>query len=484
MVKNVLLLHGYSVRSMNSWGQLPALLQASGIATNALYYSAFVSLDDYVSCADLADALEAQISLLETGGLEIANTAIVAHSTGAIIARRWMLNRRKSGKKAVSHFISCAGANHGSTLAQLGRGGLAQLFRDLTEKSSVGKRVLSDLDYGSVFLRKLNREWIDAWNDSVCPLHGETFCFSLGGTDHSYWQNQLTWESRESGSDGTVRISSANLNYRIIEVTPPYETMKTIQMDKQAPHLVVHTKNKSYSHTSEAKPDSAGLVLSQVANAVNKLTHPGRSPETISASVDGILEGIQNAGERPYKALLEAMNVHSSVAYDQVASIWTGETQAWSQAYPSETCSTIVAVMRDSDGRLVDDSLILLRDYNDGTIAGISQSILGNQPIRNEDTPSVLSFYVKSKEFSDVHPHGIYAEAKTDTEFVSYDLRVNSPLSDGEGPNASHVIAANEFTYIDITTTRDASKSLVFIAANHPNINELLNKAFPPLPTA
>ena len=178
-VTSVLFVHGYSVRTLNSWGRLPALLQADGFNAASIYLSAFVTLDDYITCDDLAAGLEKQVVALVADGLDLTNTAIIAHSTGAIVARRWLLNRRASGAPMPGRFLSAAGANHGSPVAQLGRTELAYVFRDLTEQSSVGKRVLVDLDFGSDFLRKLSADWIEAWNDAT-PLYGQTLCFSMG----------------------------------------------------------------------------------------------------------------------------------------------------------------------------------------------------------------------------------------------------------------------------------------------------------------
>lgn len=45
-IKTLLLVHGYSVRTLNSWGRLPQLLQASGLAPTSIFLSDFVTLDD------------------------------------------------------------------------------------------------------------------------------------------------------------------------------------------------------------------------------------------------------------------------------------------------------------------------------------------------------------------------------------------------------------------------------------------------------
>ena len=476
-VQNVLLVHGYSVRSLNSWGKLPQLLAADGIAQASIYLSAFVSLDDYVSCDDLARALENRIATLEAShGLDMARTAVICHSTGAIIARRWLLDRRRAGGTMPSHIITAAGANHGSTLAQLGRTELAHVFRHVTQQTSVGQRVLEDLDYGSDFLRRLNFEWLDAWNDPN-PLYEDTFCFSMIGTDYRYWQNQLTWQSHEAGSDGTVRISGGNLNYRLINVSPPYDKFDTITMKQPAPNLVVETAAKRYSHTSQAEPDTKGLVISKAVALFDEITHFGRAPETVTQAADGILEGIATTNERPYVALKEAFNVLDTGMYAALAKAWAGETAQWSGRNHSETNATIVVAIADESGRLVDDSLVLIKDDN-GSIKNVSASILSHQPIRNEKTPSVVSLYVNYPEFHAVNPHALHAEAQTDTPYVHYGFEVDAPLSDV----TSHVIAPNETTYVQVSVRRDPSESLVFYSLANPNLASFMDTNYPPFP--
>lgn len=470
-VQSVLLVHGYSVRSLDSWGQLPALLQQDGIAAASIYLSAFVSLDDHVSCDDLAQALENRIVAL---GLDLSRTAVICHSTGAIITRRWLLDRKRAGSAMPSHLITAAGANHGSTLAQLGRTELVHIFRDLSAETGVGQRVLEDLDYGSEFLRRLNREWLAAWNDPQ-PLYEDTYCFSLIGTDHRYWQNQLTWQSHEAGSDGTIRISGGNLNYRVIEVAPPYTTMNTIVMHQRAPHLVVETPAKRYSHTSQSDPDTKGLVLAKVVGLVSAIAHAGGPPQPVTDTAFGILEGITSTTERPYVALREAFGVLDTPAYVALADAWAAETGAWSANNPDEANSTIVVSIADESKRLVDDSLVLIRDDN-GSIQNVSESVLSHQPIRNELSRSVVSLYVNYAKFHAAHPHSLHAEAQTDTPYVHYGFEVDAPLSEG----LSHVINPNEFTYVDVLVRRDPSESFVFYSFADPNFGALLKANFPP----
>jgi hypothetical protein len=478
-VDTVIFVHGYSVRDLNSFNQLPSLLQADGIAATAIYLAGFISLDDYLGCDDLAKALEDRIaSLISTHGIDLGKTMLVAHSTGALVARRWILDRRAMKKSApgtatLSHFLSCAGANHGSTMAQLGRTELAHLFRTLTEGQSVGKQVLEDLDYGSEFLHTLNREWLDEWNDPTDPLYADTFCFSMGGSDHSFWQNHLTWQSHEAGSDGTVRISGANLNYRWISVPGENSEYQLDTMAQPAPHLVVELNAERYSHTSQNAPDTQKLVISG-ANVLDDIAHGFNNPASlVSASTLGIVDGVTTSGQRPYTALREALSVQTVTAYEALAQTWGQQTAAWSQTHPDATNSTVVFTIYDGMGNVVNDTLVILRDTG-GTIAGVTASLLDNQPIRNQVSPGIVSLYLNFPAFETTHPHSVHIEARTDTPFVA-EAVADAPLSD----NDNHVLAANEFTYVDVLLPRDPNAAMVVYRAADVS-TATLTQQFPP----
>jgi len=480
-IDTVLFVHGYSVTDLRTFNALPDLLVADGISRQKIFLAGFVSLDDRVSCDDLAAGLEARVSMLELSyGLDLSRTILISHSTGAIVSRRWILKRRAMNssdatKKTLSHFLSCAGANHGSTMAQLGQTQLAYLFRSITQGQSVGKRVLEDLDYGSAFLRSLNRDWLDAWNDAANPLYADTFCFSIGGTDHSFWQNHLTWQSREFGSDGTVRISGANLNYRWISVPGTQSAYNLETLSQPAPHLVVETPDKKYSHTSQDAPDTQNLVIG-AANAVGEIVH-GFKGETdaLSSKTFGIVEGVLAAAERPYTAIREAMSVQNVDAYKALATAWAQQTAGWTGNNPDGANSTVVVALTDRAGLIVDDSLVLLRDSG-GTIGNVSPSLLSNQPIHNGVTPSVMSFYVNFNVFENGHPHSIHVQALTDTPYVTYGGTVDGDLSGG----TDHVIAPNEFTYVSVNMDRDPAATFAFAQLSDPNLAALLEISFPP----
>ena len=128
-------------------------------AVDDIVLAAFNSLDDTVTIDDLAIAMEERVTAL--GAAWTAGPwAIICHSTGALIARRWLLNRLGKGP-IPTHLITMGGANHGSTLAQMGKSPLSYIQKLFAKQSpTVGANVLTDLDYGSGFLLKLNTDWM------------------------------------------------------------------------------------------------------------------------------------------------------------------------------------------------------------------------------------------------------------------------------------------------------------------------------------
>ena len=358
-VRNILFVHGYSESSLGAYYDVPRILRGNGFQEIVL--SAFDSLDDGVSIDDLACALEDHaVNITVKRGWNFRETAVICHSTGALVARRWILNRLASGKLPLpSHLITMAGANHGSTLAQVGKSVLGYMQKALDKHIlAVGKRVLIDLDYGSEFLLNLNREWMHKWNDG--SLRSQLYAFSMGGDvlgapgENELFQ--LFWYTRESGSDNTVRISGANLNYTIfdadITTTPP--SLSPTVINPRVPHLVI----PGYSHFG---------------------------------SRSGILGNVQTATDPPMAALLEALSIANDSDYEAVEGKWSAATDVWSAAHPESCYSTAVFSLFDSGGAAIDDCFIGIMDGNVAAanagimaLAAASKAVASHQPIHND----------------------------------------------------------------------------------------------------
>lgn len=460
----VFLVHGYSVRSLDTYGSLPTLLTQAGYDPQHIYLSAFDSLNDNITCDDLALALEYRIREMEAKGVDLQSAAFMAHSTGAIVTRRWMLNRYKQGKALPRHFISLAGANHGSTLAQMGTTQLAYIFRRL-QGTSVGKQVLEDLDYGSKFLLDLNVEWLESFNSVKPPT---TYIFSLVGDDHSALSHQVAWQMHEDGSDGTVRISGANLNYSVIKVDQQgnqngaQQPLPLIRFKKPVPHLILEG-----------------------------ISHTGSGDSRLDGDT-GIVDGTAQNMAKVFPEIQKALNVATDGAYDQLTKEWQARNTVWQARHPEECNSTILFSLQHPGARKVGDSLILIKDAtlqrqsNDAltdddkreneikALKSVGGSIKPRQPIQNDIRPSSVSFYVNHKKFSESYPHQVDITISSSTEEITY-----TPINYEVSRDQAALVQANEFTYVFVNMKRETQGAYQMIPHSQ---NPDPKKQWPPLP--
>lgn len=456
---SVVLVHGYSETSLGAYQNIPELLNRSGF--DAIVLSAFDSLDDFVTIDDLAQALEMRVADLEATGFSVRDAAFVCHSTGALAARRWILNRRAaatSPDQAVlpQRLVTMAGANHGSSLAEIGKTPVGYLQKLLFDHvMSVGKAVLTDLEYGSDFLLRLNDDWLTAWNDPTYPLAGQMLAFSLGGD--SIGTNdamKIFWATSEAGSDNTVRISGANLNYTFLEAdpdaVPPKITPRTLN------RLVPHKILAGYSHFD---------------------------------NVTGILHATDTT-DTAFAAMLTALQTPAS-GYDALAQQWQQENATWASGKPDDANSTVVFNLRNQAGNPIGDCMIAFWDESAFTgdpqnvtlppsrPAGAtyvapaietpaeaqmrqevitaslnsSQAILGNSPIHNDVQIGSYSFYLNYANWvgDGTRHHAIYIEAVSDSQYIEYTPTIYRPSVD-----INRLIQPNQFTYVRVKLNRNA----------------------------
>ncbi len=412
MVSHVFFVHGYSVRSLDAYAKFPAFLSTRFPATN-IFLSAFNSLDDAITCDDLAVALENHVAGLESASkIDIATTAFICHSTGAIVTRRWVLNRLAAGQATPSHLITLAGANHGSTLAQLGETMAAHVFRDLTQGTSVGQGVLTDLDYGSKFLLRLNQGWLDAVNG---PL-GDMFVFSMGGDSVGDWVKDIIWQTKEPGSDSTVRISGANLNYSILLADANKGTI-SVKTPRAVPHLVI----PGYSHTGAS---------------------------------NGIIDSVQAPDAPPFASVIDALDVVDDAGYQAILAKWTTATATWidDNTPKGNVASTLIFHLSDRAGRPIDDSFIVLKDTASNA-ANVSSSLIG-RPIQNKVIGASVSFYVNQPAFHATGPHVVTVHANSGSTEIDY-----VDLTYTVSPDVGKLVLPNQTTYVFVCMNRDTTNT-------------------------
>lgn len=213
--------HGWSVSSTDTYGGLPqALFKLAkpklALKVTHLFLSKYISFADEVRVDDIARGMQHAVNteilpLLEDN----EKFACITHSTGGPVVRCWLDLYFKDQLQhcPLQHLIMLAPANHGSALAQLGKGRLSRL-QAMTQGIEPGTAVLDWLELGSDQSWQLNESWLQYG----CVSH-QFFVFVLTGQsiDRALYDH-LNSYTAEPGSDGVVRVAAANMNYALIKV--------------------------------------------------------------------------------------------------------------------------------------------------------------------------------------------------------------------------------------------------------------------------
>src|ERR1035438_1309009 len=213
---HVIFVHGWSVTDTSTYGELPRWLaqQSPGFQIQNVHLGKYISFVDTVTVDDIARAFDR--ALKDALGTKIGDGfACITHSTGGPVVRLWMklFYEGRLRDCPMKHLVMLAPANHGSALAQLGKGVLSRV-KSLVEGVEPGVRVLDWLELGSEPAWSLNESWLnyDCVGAGIYP-----FVLTGQKIDRSFYDH-LNSYTGEPGSDGVVRVAAANMNYGLIRL--------------------------------------------------------------------------------------------------------------------------------------------------------------------------------------------------------------------------------------------------------------------------
>jgi hypothetical protein len=418
-------IHGWSVTSTDTYGGLPerlaAELSAGGnpLPQHALHLGRYVSFHDEVRMEDLARAMQAALQR-ELGELiaQGKRFAVITHSTGGPVAREWWwrfhAETRDAAPCPMSHLIMLAPANFGSALAQLGKGRLSRL-KSLTQGVEPGAGVLDWLEQGSPEAWTLNEAWIrgrfgapggdDGRGVYPVVLSGQRIDRKLYDHLNSY--------TGELGSDGVVRVPSANLNSALLSLE---------QGRSGDDRLLVPVG------AMKRAPQTAFRLIAGAA-------HSGKA--------HGILRSVEpqpgGQGGEVVDAILRSLAVEMPAQYAELCQGFEAETAAIQQAeqieiervpvlpdrvYLHDRSSLVIFRVRDSEGHALADFDLLLTGLNDSPDL-LPEGFLRDRQ-RNTRMRSTLSLFFN---------HDLMAgtEALPDPRDPSCALRVRHPGIDRLG---------------------------------------------------
>lgn len=213
----ILILHGWSDHASSFTNLKNALAGAMNTDVSVIDLGDYLTLDDEVTYEDLVEKLGVawdKIQLPRTPGA----VDVVVHSTGGLVIRDWLSLKYKFDPQQapIKHLVMLAPANFGSPLAHQGWSFIGRLFRgseDAGRKSEVGKRLLKGLEMGSPYSWQLAMR--DRFGSEVFYDKGRILCTVIVG-NRGY--GGLSGMVNKNGSDGTVYVSTANMNCALLKV--------------------------------------------------------------------------------------------------------------------------------------------------------------------------------------------------------------------------------------------------------------------------
>ncbi len=393
----VVLVHGWSVRSTDTYGELPGRLRTEArrrggpdLDVRHIWLSKYVSFHDGVRLEDISRAFDAALKrelgdVLDTG----RRFACITHSTGGPVVRRWLQSHYLEKRRRVtpiSHLIMLAPANFGSALSQLGRSRLSRL-KTWFDGMEPGTGVLDWLELGSEGSWNLNQEWL-AGGAGLVGARG-VFPFVLTGqTIDRHLYDHVNAYTGEMGSDGVVRAAAANLNASALTLTqePP-------RADPQAP------SGYSAPRLRVSKPVRGPDVPFTIV--------PGRSH---SGDRIGIMRSVRDDGtaDPTVDAILACLRVKTMAEYRSAVTEF-GERRADVQArervervremgpfertFIKDPCSMLVLRVRDDRGHPVEDFDLVFTAGKDDDPDHLPPGFLVDRQ-RNRRTPDTITFYL------------------------------------------------------------------------------------------
>ncbi|HQX33862.1 esterase/lipase family protein [Dokdonella sp.] len=312
----VIFVHGWSVTSTDTYGELPARLAAEStkgggpkLDVQHLYLGKYISFRDEVRLPDLSRAFEAALQpVLAQAGAQ-RRFVCITHSTGGPVVRDWFdrhyVQTKLTGQCPMSHLIMLAPANFGSALAQLGKSRLGAI-KAWFDGVEPGQGVLDWLELGSPEACELNLRWINDYprlklTESANPI----FQFVLSGeTIDRKLYDFINPYTGEIGSDGVVRLAAANLNASHIILQQP-----AIVAGEPLPSARKRLRSLEYVRSRRSASTAFKIVAGASHSGGDKgIMRSVRNDGAPHATVDAILRCLRVADAGSYAALTQAFS--------------------------------------------------------------------------------------------------------------------------------------------------------------------------------
>lgn len=375
----VVFVHGWSVTNTDTYGGLPQALAKNApkgldIDVTHLYLAKYVSFADEVMVEDIARGMQAAVTAEIVPQLAKGERfACITHSTGGPAVRTWinLFYGDKLDKCPLDHLVMLAPANHGSSLAQLGKGKLARM-KFFTEGVQPGVGVLDFLELGSAQSWTLNCAWLD-YDTVAAGLY--TFVLAGQSIDRSFYDNLNTYTG-ECGSDGVVRVAAANMNYGLIRLEQDGSDFDLQKKSQSSPTALGVLPGLSHSGTD------MGIMGS--VRADDDGSHP-----TVSA----VLKCLAVSSKASYRACAKALDDLTDATQKAEHIRTTKELLLFKRKFTTSRYFMVVFRVTDDRGNVLNDYDILFTAGPDYDPNHLPPDFFVDRQ-RNSKTPGKLTYFL------------------------------------------------------------------------------------------
>jgi hypothetical protein len=413
--------HGWSVRDTATYGDLPSRLEkelscaAEPVGIKHIYLGKYVSFSDDVSLEDLTRAFDAAVR--EKGFTEFS---CVTHSTGGPLVRLWWMRYASSSPARLRHLIMLAPPNHGSALAQLGKSRLGRI-KAFVESVEPGQRILDWLELGSA------EQWNDnlAWLGVDAPAQGMYPFVLTGQTIDRKLYDHVNSYTGEPGSDGVVRVASANLNYQYVRL-----------------------------EQSESGRLHAGQWRSSRETPLAVLPGASHSDRRMGIMKSVGLTGLSETVEQ----ILACLAVQDAAGYGAVTANCWRRTHAVQRNEAISVYSMAVFRVIDDCGNSVEDFDLLFTAGLEGSPDRLPQGFFRDRQ-RNSRQRNRLTLYVDHSSLQR-EPIGLEIRARPDSGLVRYQTATLMP------ENLGLALRPNETLMVDVVLRRIVGRNAFQLTKN------------------
>lgn len=337
--------HGWSVTNTDTYGGLPEALVRNApkelkLKVEHLHLGKYVSFADEVMVDDIARGMQAAVEAEIVPKLAKGERfACITHSTGGPVVRAWLdlFYGRKLAGCPMGHLVMLAPANHGSALAQLGKGKLARM-KFFADGVQPGTGVLDWLELGSLQSWALNCAWLD-YDLTKAGL----FAFVLTGQsiDRSFYDN-LNSYTGEPGSDGVVRVAAANMNYGLVRLEQQDDGIRLSKEGRSATMALAVLPGRSHS--------GKDMGIMRSVNPKDDGSHP---------TVKAVLQSLAVDSADSYQAVVKAFDELTARTQEDESSVVAKKKRLFIFEREFLTSRYFMLVFR-----VIDDRGNELTDYN------------------------------------------------------------------------------------------------------------------------